>query len=48
MNETPEKWKQVCALAEKEENPNKLMELVAEVIRLFDLQHNRSQQGSCG
>jgi hypothetical protein len=44
----PEKWKEVCALAAKEKDPNKLMELVAEVLRLFDQQHKRSQQGSCG
>jgi hypothetical protein len=48
MNEITDQWKKVCALAEKEENPHKLMELVAEVIRLFDQQHDRTQQGSCG
>jgi hypothetical protein len=31
-----ERWKEVCELAAKEQNPTKLMELTKEIIRLLD------------
>jgi hypothetical protein len=31
-----EKWMELCALAAKEKDPNKLMELTQEILRLLD------------
>jgi hypothetical protein len=34
--ENQERWKEVCELAAKEQDPKKLMELTREIIRLLD------------
>jgi hypothetical protein len=35
-NEKRERWKQLCELASTEQNPKKLLELVAEINRLLE------------
>ena len=34
--ENQEKWMEVCALAAKEQDPKKLMQLTQEILRLLD------------
>ena len=48
-----ERWKELCELAAQEQNPERLMELVAEINRLLEQKEqrliaarNRSAQGS--
>jgi len=36
MEKNVEKWMQLCELAAKEPDPNRLMELTQEIIRLLD------------
>jgi hypothetical protein len=36
MQKKTETWTELCALATKEQNPQKLMELTSEIIRLLD------------
>jgi hypothetical protein len=36
MRENTEKWMELCELATKEQDPKKLMELTAEIVRLLD------------
>jgi len=38
-----ERWKELCAQAAIEQDPKKLMELVAEISRLFDLEHDQNR-----
>ena len=35
-----QRWRELCARAAVEQDPKKLMELVAEISRLFDEEHN--------
>jgi len=37
----PEKWKQLCAQAAVEQDPQKLTELVAEILRLLEEKEKR-------
>jgi hypothetical protein len=41
MQENEEKWKQLCEQAAKEQDPDKLMELIAEINRLLAAKDNR-------
>lgn len=34
-----QRWRELCALAAVEQDPKKLLELVAEISRLFDEEH---------
>ena len=38
-----ERWRELCAQAAVEQDPKKLMELVAEISRLFDEEHNKNR-----
>jgi hypothetical protein len=38
-----QRWRELCALAAVEQDPKKLMELVAEISRLFDEEHNKTR-----
>jgi hypothetical protein len=42
--ENQEKWREVCALAAKEKDPKKLMELTQEIIRLLNEKDARLKQ----
>lgn len=37
------RWKELCALAASEKNPERLSQLVAEIVRLIDLQQARGK-----
>jgi len=39
------RWRELCAQAAVEQDPKKLLELVAEISRLFDEEHNRIREG---
>lgn len=39
--EKSQRWRDLCAQAAMEKDPNRLMELVAEISRLFDEEHAR-------
>jgi hypothetical protein len=41
MQKKTDKWMELCELAAKEQNPQKLMELTGEIIRLLDEQKQR-------
>ncbi len=41
MHEQEERWKQLCDQAAKEKDPNKLMELIAEINRLLEAREQR-------
>jgi len=41
MQKNTDKWMELCELAAKEQNPQKLMELTGEIIRLLDEQKQR-------
>jgi hypothetical protein len=45
-----QRWRELCALAAVEQDPRKLMELVAEIVGLFDEQQakNRPEFGRAG
>ena len=36
MKKNAERWMELCALAAKESDPNKLMKLTEEIVRLLD------------
>ena len=38
-----QRWRELCAQAAVEQDPKKLMELVAEISRLFDEEHNKTR-----
>ena len=38
-----QRWKELCALAAVEEDPQKLMELVAQIVGLFDEEQTKSR-----
>lgn len=38
-----ERWRELCAQAAIEQDPEKLMELVAEISRLFDEEHKKNR-----
>jgi hypothetical protein len=40
-DQDPERWKELCTLASKERDPDKLLELTKEIIRLLDAKHER-------
>ena len=42
MQKKTETWMELCELAAKEQNPERLMELTSEIIRLLDDKRNRS------
>ena len=39
-----EQWRELCAQAAVEQDLKKLMELVAEISRLFDEEHNKNRK----
>jgi hypothetical protein len=41
MRDNLERWKQLCEQAAKEQDPEKLMELVAEINRLLEAKERR-------
>jgi hypothetical protein len=41
MQENEEKWRQLCEQAAEEQDPDKLMELIAEINRLLAAKDNR-------
>jgi hypothetical protein len=41
MRENEERWKQLCELAEKEQNPQKLLELTREINKLLLFKQKR-------
>jgi hypothetical protein len=41
MQESEERWKQLCEQAAKEQDPNKLMDLIAEINRLLAAKDER-------
>ena len=43
MVNTEERWRQLCAEAAMEQDPQKLMELVKEINRLLDLKQQRGR-----
>ena len=45
-----QRWRELCALAAVEEDPQKLMELVAQIVGLFDEEQakSRSEFGRAG
>jgi len=43
-DEMKERWKVLCEQAANEQNPQRLMVLVAEITQLLDQKHNRLQQ----
>jgi hypothetical protein len=43
MVNTEERWRQLCAEAAVEQDPQKLMELVKEINRLLDLKQQRGR-----
>ena len=43
MQENVEPWMEVCELAAKEQDPEKLMELTNEIVRLLDERQKRSR-----
>jgi len=43
MVNTEERWRQLCAEAAVEQNPQKLMELVKEINHLLDLKQQRGR-----
>jgi hypothetical protein len=45
MVNTEERWRQLCAEAAVEQDPQKLMELVKEINRLLDLKQQRGRPG---
>ena len=38
-----QRWRELCAQAAVEQDPKRLMELVAEISRLFDEEHNQTR-----
>jgi hypothetical protein len=52
MKKNVERWMELCELAAKESDPNKLMKLTEEIVRLLDekrkppLAHSRTAQDS--
>ena len=44
MVNTEERWRQLCAEAAVEQDPQKLMELVKEINRLLDLKQQRGRK----
>jgi hypothetical protein len=38
-----QRWRELCAQAAVEQDPKKLLELVAEISRLFDEEHNKTR-----
>ena len=40
-DQDPERWKELCSLAATEQDPEKLMALVAEITRLLDAKQQR-------
>jgi hypothetical protein len=43
-NQTKERWEILCEQAANEQNPQRLMVLVAEITQLLDQKRNRIQQ----
>lgn len=43
-----EKWMHLCELAAKEQNPDKLMELIAEITRLLEEKEKRLKSKPSG
>jgi hypothetical protein len=41
MLHNKERWEELCELASKEQNPQKLMELITEINRLLEAKLNR-------
>lgn len=48
MQEDEERWKQLCERAAKEQDPDKLMELIAEINRLLAAKDKRLRGESFG
>lgn len=46
MEQIVERWMELCELAAKEPDPNRLMELTHEIIRLLDEKRNPAISGS--
>jgi hypothetical protein len=46
MKENRERWMELCAQAADEQNPEKLMELVAEITRLLEAKERRLKGNS--
>jgi len=44
--EKNQRWRELCAQAAVEKDPKRLMELVAEISRLFDEEHARTHPRS--
>ena len=42
--ENAERWRALCELAAKEQDPHKLVELIAEITRLLDEKQQRLEQ----
>jgi hypothetical protein len=42
MQKNAEPWMEICELASKEQDPEKLMELTSELVRLLDEKKNAS------
>jgi hypothetical protein len=48
MQDSDEKWKDLCAQAAVERDPHKLSKLVAEILRLLDERKENIRQGKPG
>lgn len=48
MQENEERWKQLCEQAAKEQDPEKLMGLIAEINRLLALKEERLRRKPSG
>jgi hypothetical protein len=46
MRENEERWKQLCELAAKEQDPQKLIELTREINNLLLFKQNRLRDGA--
>jgi hypothetical protein len=44
MRENTERWRELCQQAEVEQDPHKLLELVAEINRLLELKEKRLEE----
>lgn len=45
--EKSQRWRELCAQAAVEKDPDRLMQLVAEISRLFDEEHARTHPPRC-
>ena len=43
MTDDPEKWKELCAQAAVEQDPNRLLELVQEINRILEEQDHKKR-----